>query len=315
MAGFSVANNEHLIRSNVWDTQLKRVFEDTLIGNKYVRMIPYWGGGALNIPSIGQAESRDYVEGQQIMYDSLDTGNLTFTPAEYKSSATYITNKMKQDTFYMNELMSTFVPSQARALAVAMEVKMLATGPAAQTAASTNSINTAAHRWVGSGVNETMSVLDFQRAKFALEKANVPMTGLIAIVDPTVEYALATQTNIVNGMSPIWGDIVKTGISTGMRFSTTIFGIDVWVSNNLKLNTTSETISSIASTVGVNNLFFSTDSAATPLIGTIPQSPKVDSYYNHDFQREEFVTTCRYDYKLFRPENMIVVVTDTDQVP
>lgn len=72
MAGFSVANNEHLIRSNIWDTQLKRVLEDELMGNKLARMIPYWGGGAINIPSLGQALSRDYVEGQQVMYDAMD---------------------------------------------------------------------------------------------------------------------------------------------------------------------------------------------------------------------------------------------------
>lgn len=315
MAGFSVANNEHFIRSNVWDTQLKRVFEDTLMGNTYCRMIPYWGGGALNMPSLGQTQSRDYVEGQQIIYDSVDTGNLTFTPGEYKSAATFITNKMKQDTFYMSELMSSFVPGQARALDLAMEIKLLGTGPLAQTAASTNAINTAPHRWIGTGTNETMSVIDFQKVRFALQKANVPMSGMIAIVDPSVEYALATQTNIVNGMSPVWGNIVKTGITTGMRFSTTIFGIDVWVSNNLRLNTATESISGLSTAVGaVNNLFFSTDAAALPFIGTIPQAPKVDSAYNHDFQREEFVTTCRFDYKLFRPENMVVIVTDTDQV-
>jgi hypothetical protein len=147
-----------------------------------------------------------------------------------------------------------------------------------------------------------------------MQKANIPMTGLVSIVDPSVEYSLATQTNIVNGMSPVWGDIVKKGISTGMRFVTTIYGIDVWVSNNLRANTTSETISGLTSTVGVNNIFFSTDATALPLIGTIPQPPKVDSYYNHDFQREEYVTSVRYDYKLYRPENFFSVVTDTDQV-
>src|SRR5678809_63950 len=147
MAGFSVANNEHLIRSNVWETQLKRVLEDELMGQRYCRMIPYWGGGTINIPSIGQALTHDYTEGQQVVYDAMDTGNFTFLPSKYKSAGTYITNKMKQDTFYMNELVSSFVPSQARAIAVTMETNFLAVGPAAQTAASTNSINTAAHRW------------------------------------------------------------------------------------------------------------------------------------------------------------------------
>lgn len=311
---FSVANNEHLIRSNVWDPQLKRMFEDELMGNRYVRMLPYWGGGAMNIASLGQFQSHDYIEGQQVLYDAADTGNFTFTPTEYKSAATYITNKMKQDTFYMNELMSSFVPGHARALAVAMEVKMLSVGPAAQTATSTNSINSAAHRWIGSGTNETLSSIDFAKANYALNKANVPQQGRVAIVDPSVAYALETQTNIVNLLTPTWGSIIKTGISTGMRFITNIYGFDIYVSNNLKVNTTSEAISGVTAAAGVNNLFFCSAPEALPFIGTIPQAPKVDSEYNHDFQREEFVTTCRFDYALFRQESLVVVVTDTDQV-
>lgn len=39
MAGFSVANNEHLIRSNLWSSDLKEVFEDELYANRYVDWI------------------------------------------------------------------------------------------------------------------------------------------------------------------------------------------------------------------------------------------------------------------------------------
>ena len=67
-------------------------------------------------------------------------------------------------------------------------------------------------------------------------------------------------------------------------------------------------------TVGVANLFFSAASEALPIVGHIRQAPRVESKRNVDFQRDEYVTTCRYDFKLYRPENMIVVLTDTDQV-
>lgn len=39
MAGFSVGNNEHLIRSNLWSSQIKEVLEDELMGTRYVDMI------------------------------------------------------------------------------------------------------------------------------------------------------------------------------------------------------------------------------------------------------------------------------------
>ena len=315
MAGFSASNNEHLIRTNVWSTQIKEVLEDELFATRYVDWITdFPDGDTINIPSIGQAEVLDYAEGQAVRYTAMDTGNFTFSITKYKQSATYITEKMKQDSFYMGRLVASFVPKQARAIAKAMEVDCLAVGPNGQTASNLNAINGANHRFVGSGTNETMDITDFAKARFALQKANVPMVGLTAIVDPSVEYKLATMTNLVNmSNNPRWEGIVKDGISTGMKFLTNIYGFDVYVSQNLK-SSMSETVNSLTVTTGVANLFFSAAQDIVPFVGCVRQPPKVDSDYNKDHQREEYVTTARYDFKLFRPENLVVVLTDTDQV-
>jgi hypothetical protein len=315
MAGFNVGNNEHLIRSNLWSSQIKEVLEDELMGTKYVDMISdFPDGDTLNIPSIGQAEILDYDEGQAIRYTGMDTGNFTFSINKYKSSATYITEKMKQDSFYMSRLVSAFVPKQARAISKAMEVDILALGPEAQTATSLNAINGAAHRWVGAGTNEVLAPQDFARAKYALQMANVPMTNLVAIVDPSVEYNLSTLTNLTNvSNNPRWEGVIRDGMSTGTKFIMNIYGFDVYVSQNLKQGI-AETISGRTTTVGVANLFFSAAPDVLPFVGSIRQAPKVDSEFNKDLQREEYVTTCRYGFKLYRPENMVVVLTDTDQV-
>jgi hypothetical protein len=316
MSGFSVTSNDHLIRSNLWSNQLKEVFDAELLGMKWVDMITdFPDGETINIPSIGQAEVLDYAEGQAVKYTGMDTGNFTFSIDQYKSSATYITNKMKQDSFYMSRLVSSFVPKQNRAIMAAMETKILSVGPDGQTSANTNAINGAAHRWIGQGTNETMSVLDFAKAKYALQKANVPMTNLVAIVDPSVEYAINAITNISNlSDNPRWEGIITSGMASGMRFVKNIYGFDVYVSQFLKVNSASEQIGTPTAAAGVNNLFFSAAADALPIVGAVRQAPKVDSEYNKDLQREEYVTTCRYAFKLFRPENMVCVVTDTDQV-
>lgn len=316
MSGFSAANDDHLIRSNLWSREIKEVLLDELMAQKYVRMLTdFPDGDTLNIPSIGQAEVLDYVEGNAVRYTSMDTGNFTFTIDQYKSSATYITNKMKQDTFYMNELVSSFVPKQARALAKSMEVKILGVGPAGQTSADSNTINNAKHRFIGSGTSETIDILDFAKAQYALQKANVPLVNLVAIVDPSVAFKLGTQTNLINfSNNPQWEGIVRSGAMTGTRFLMNVWGFDVYVSENLTVNSASETIDSVTAAAGVNNLFFSAAGDVLPFVGLVRQAPKVDSEYNKDLQREEYVTTCRYGYKLYRPENLVVVVTDTDQV-
>ncbi|MGW8181324.1 MAG: hypothetical protein ACWGQW_21545, partial [bacterium] len=220
MAGFTAATDEHLIRSAIWSTQIKEVLEDDIFATRYVDWLTdqFPDGTTLNIPSIGQAEVQDYVEDTSINYNKLDTGNFTFTINKYKSSATYISDKYKQDAFYTSQLVSKFVPNMSRALAKSMEVDMLKVGPDNQTASNTNTINGAYHRWVGSGTNEVIDVTDFAKARYALQKANVPMTNLVAIVDPSVEFQLATLANFTNlSYNPRWEGIVKSGISTGMQ--------------------------------------------------------------------------------------------------
>lgn len=314
MAGFSTTSNDHLIRSNLWSSQIKEVLEDELMGMKYVDMITdFPDGDTINIPSIGQHEVYDYAEGQAVRYTAMDTGNFTFSITDYKASATYITNKMKQDSFYMSRLMSSFVPKQNRAIMKSMEVDVLAVGPLAQTANNLNLINGGRHRWVGGGTNETIALKDFALARHALQMANVPMTNLVAIVDPSVEYTLSTLTNLVQVQNnPRWEGIVRDSMSTGTKFLFNVYGFDVYVSQNLRVNTASETINAVTAAAGVNNLFFSAASHVLPVVGLIRQAPKVDSSYNKDYQREEYVTTCRYGFKLYRPENMVVVVTDFD---
>jgi hypothetical protein len=74
MAGFATTNNEHLIRSNLWTADLKEVLQDELMGTRYVKMITdFPDGDTFNMPSIGQAEVFDYVEGQDIKFSAMDT--------------------------------------------------------------------------------------------------------------------------------------------------------------------------------------------------------------------------------------------------
>jgi HK97 family phage major capsid protein len=313
MSGFTTSGRDHLIRSEVWSTQLKEVLLDELMATKYVNWLTEFpDGDQFTIPSIGQAQVDNYEEDTAVKYRAMDTGEFTFAITEYLSSGTYITNKMAQDAFYMNQLVSSFVPSQERAIMVDVETKILGLS-ASQTASNVNAINGADHRFVGTGTNETISAADFAKARYALKKANVPDTNLIAIVDPSVEYALNTLSNLVNvSNNPMWEGIVSTGIASGMRFTKNVFGFDVYVSNHLA--DANETIGAKTTAAGKANMFFSATSDVLPFVGAWRQMPKVDSEYNKDFQREEYVTTARYGVKLFRPENLVCVLTDTDQV-
>ncbi len=315
----NTGNSAVLTRSEIWSTQLKEVLQDDLNAQGWVNWLSEFpDGDQFTIPSIGESTIRDYTEDTDVVFDALDTGEFTFTITEYLSSGHYITEKARQDLFYASQLEAKFLPSQARALAEKIEtdVLALAAGGASggQTAADANQINGADHRFVATGTNETMAVADFAKALYALKKANVPQSNLIAIVDPSVEYEINTLTNIVNvSNNPRWEGIVESGIGNGMTFVKNIFGFDVFVSNYL--TTANENIGALTTAAGKANVFFS---AATPdllpFMGAMRQMPKVDGGYNYKKQREEYVTTARYGLKVYRPENLVCVLADTDQV-
>ncbi len=320
--------NDHLVRSELWSADLKEVLLDELMMQNWVNWLTEFpDGNQFTIPSIGQATVQDIVENQDPQYEALDTGEFNFTITQYKGSAHYITRKALQDSFYGNRVLASFVPLESRALMETLETDILTMGGASaayqfgyQTAGDLNEINGHAHRYVASGTNQVAAPQDFARAKLSLKKANVPMVNLIAIVDPTVAYALETSTNFINfSNNPRWEGIVETSLTTGMRFIKNVYGFDVWESNYTADGGAaadgSETIDGVVGTNLRCNVFFSAaDKEVMPFMGAWRQMPTVDSEFNKDKQREEYLTTARYGLKVFRPENLVVVLSDESQV-
>ncbi len=313
----TTSNTTFLQRAQVYSSELKEILRDEMMAQRYVRMLDgFPDGNTFNIPSIGQAQVDNYTEDSAVTYRPLDTGNFTFSVDKYLSSATYMTKKAEQDTFYSSELMSRFVPEQERAIMEHFETTTLAAPEAGVSANSNETINSISMRVGSSQTGEVMGLKEFAYARYALKKQNVPDSNLVAIVDPSVEYTLNTLSNLVNvSNNPRFEGLVRDGIATGMRFIANVYGFDVYCSNFLP-TATDNALPDLAaanqdysSTNGVVNLFFSADQSVNPFVGAFRQQPQVDYDYNKDHQRHEFVTTARYGVKLYRPENMVRVVT------
>jgi hypothetical protein len=320
MAGMTTANTEHLIRSELWSSTLKEILRDELMAQRYVSMLDgFPDGDTFTIPSIGQLTVRDYTEDTAAVYSPLDTGEYQFTIDEYLQSGTYITKKQMQDSFYSAQLISKFVPEMSRAISEHFELNTLATPEEGVSANSNESINGIEMRWAAGGTGAVMTVEDFARARYALKKQNVPDTNLIAIVDPSVEFTMNTLSNLVDvSYNPRWEGIVADGIATGMTFVKNIYGFDVYTSNYLATATDSalddagDTDVDFSTVNGKANLFFSAAPQVTPFVGAWRQQPEVDYEYNKDFQRHEYIMTARYGVDLYRPENMVRVISKTN---
>ena len=311
MAGNTVATLALAKRAEVWSAELKEILRDELQGMKYVNWLSdFPDGDTFKIPSLGDATIADYAEDTAVSYTPIDDAQFTFTITDYLQSSNYITNKAMQDVYYANQIMSQFVPLQERALMERLETDIMKLAQTGQTAANPNAINGVAHRMIGSGTGGVIAVEDFAKALRALKTGKVPQKNLVAIVDPSVEFEMNTLSALTSvSNNPRWEGIVNTGIASGMSFVANIYGFDVYTSNYLATKS-SETISgSAAPANAINNLFFSADQAVSPFVGAWRQMPNVDTEYNKDYQRTEFVTTARYGMKLYRPENMVSVLT------
>jgi hypothetical protein len=316
MSGMTTGNSTLLTRQELWSRDLKESLQDELSVMKYVDMIvDFPDGETFTIPSIGDPQVDDYVEDSAVTYRPLDAGEWQFSIDEYIESATYITNKAAQDAFYAAQLTAGFVPKQHRAIMEHFETTVLEKPEAIFSANGQGVINSAAHRYAG-GNGGQIELADFAYAKFALGKANVPMTNMVAIVDPSVAFLMDTLTNLVDvSNNPMWEGIVSDSISTGMRFTKNVYGFDVYTSNYLPDVDDSalperdqSTTKDYSSVNGKANYFFSAAGDVLPWKSAWRQAPTIDQEYNKDYQRTEFVTTARYGAKLYRPENMVTVV-------
>lgn len=315
MSGNITTNTDSLIRSELWAAQLEEILHEQLLGTPFVRQVDFPDGSAFTMPSLGTPLVRDLPEGVDVTFDPLDTGEVTITMNAPVVAANSISKVLMEDSMWAADLMAAVAPEQAQAIMERFETDVLSLANSQFAGTSNaNQINGVDHRRVASGTNETMAPADFAFAKYSLLKAKVPTQGLIAIVDPSVAYALETSTNLVNvSNNPRWEGIVESGIEQNMRFVRNVYGFDVFESNLLP--TANETINSVTTTAGKANIFMSAArESLLPFVLAWRRRPMLDTDSPLVKQEEQIVTTARWGTGLVRDENLVVILSDTDQV-
>jgi hypothetical protein len=319
MAGVDFAKvNEHLVRTELWSQELKDVLQEQLMGTKYVRMLQGFPDGTqFTIPSIGELPMRETSELTPVVYDTMDTGEFTFTIDRYVEAATYITDKAKQDAYYAQQLIGMFPTKMRRALDENLESSVMSLANT-QTLNNPNSINGAPHRFIASGnTNVNLTFNDFAKAKFALDKAQAH-GARIAIIDPSQEYVMNALAG-TQGFSdnPKFEGIINEGFVntvTGMRFVRNIFGFDVYVSTFLGAPTDTAINADSRGSVNtpaspVSNIFMTVGGDLTPFVGAYRQMPRVEYERNKDLRRDEYVMNARFGLKLYRPETLVTIIS------
>jgi hypothetical protein len=317
MSGNVTANQAPLIKAQVYSEFMLELITDGFLPDGLHRDVSdFQDGDTLNIPVMGDTVLREYVEDTGVEFDAIDSGTITLTISEYPALGTYVTDKLKQDAYKAAELEASIPVKHLQKIKERMESDLLGQ-QSRQTASAVNNVNGFAHRWVAyNGTTAgVLSMEDFVYAKLALDKAELPDEGRIAIVDPITEAAI----NYLAGAqafnyNPMWHGIAETGFAKGKKFLRNILGFDIYVSN--RLATVTETInggphaSSRSVTSGKANIFGCfADDQTTPFMGALRQAPSTEGFRNATFKRDEYSTTARWGYGLQRPESLVVVLS------
>lgn len=313
----TTANQAALIKASVFSEFMLEHLEDGFLPEGLHRDVSDFGDGeTLYIPVLGETVLRDYVEDTEVEFDAIDSGQITLTITEYVSAATAVTDKLKQDAYKAAALEASIPKLHLTKIKQRYETDLLAQGNK-QTLSNPNTINGFSHRWVAdSGATAGLiTIEDFNYAKLAMDKADVPEEGRIAIVDGIVEMAFATSVaaQAFTNNAQFEG-LVNTGFAKGRRFYRNIAGFDVWLSNRLPRVT--ETITGgpagTAETVtnGIVNQFMCiSDDNTKPYMGAWRQKPTAEGERNVKRKRDEYSTTARWGFGKQRDETLVCVLT------
>ncbi len=298
----TIANTD-LIRTRLYSEEIKTVLESELQLDKACKWFTdFTDGTTYVVPTVGQLTVRNYVEGNPITIDEVDSGEFTLTIDKYYSSAFAITDKFKQDSKYIAKAESMFVMELTKSIARQKESDV-ANLQSAQTASNANNINGFAHRMVASGSNGVIAESQIRDMALSLSKARCPKAGRRAFVDSTVTHTMTGLANIIT--QTIYGanSAVKENLS-GTNYLGKYYGFDFYENFYLD-NALSETIGGSV-TDGMGNLFLGTDDA---FVGAMRLEPELEDFREPMRKRHVYTALSRYGVKTYRPEAVGVILS------
>lgn len=323
MPSHNTSNTQAFIEAQQYSSFILANLSDGLLPDTFTRDVSDFGSGTtLNIKTIGAATIQEVFEEQALAYNAIDTGTVTLQITDYVGDAWSVSDVLRQDGSQVEALSAARARESTRALQEYFETRFLATANAAQTATSVNAVNGFAHRWVADAAADNTyktGLDDFRKMKLSFDKANVSMSGRIAIVDPVVEATLNglyTSTWVSN--NPRFEGIITEGFARDHKFVANIFGWDIYTSNRLPILAASEAIdassyggtSETAPAGSVVNLFMCVDSdQSKPIMRAWRQMPKAEGRRNFELKRDEFDVTARLGFGAQRVDTLGAVIT------
>lgn len=302
-------NTRAFIEAEVYSSFILTNLHDGLLPESFYRNVTDFGkGSTLHIKTIGTVTLQEAAEDTPLIYNPIETGEITMVITDYVGDAWYVTDDLREDGTDIDRLMAERASEQTRALQEYKETRFLETIPLAMQAASPYSVNGFPHKIVSADANGVITLDHFLAMRLAFDKANVPVDGRVAFVDPIVEATLSGLVTLTSDITGWPQQIIENGFARGQTFSNMIYGWMVVKSNRLYTGAANDGTTSIAD--GVWNVFMNiSDDNTKPIMYAQRRAPRAEGERNKDRARDEFVVRERYGFGVQRLDTAGVVVT------
>ncbi len=306
-----------------WKQDIKQVLDAELMLRQDVMMWTgeFPDGDVLHVPTVGQLTERDYVEGSRIKTENVLSTDFQLAITAYKQVGIQITDKAKKDMAYTAMLLAKLQVEIVRASARGFE-SAVAHLQAQQTASNPNLIDGKDHRFVSSATNNVGGVKDFQLARLALSASNAMSIAANAYIDSDVIFELQQIANLLH--QQIYGSnrmLADGGLNGKLITAATqprtlvgaISGFNVYECTSLD-HSLSETVTATSGgkfttgtvTAGKANMFVGTEA----FVGAMRTMPAINEWRDNDHLSDVIHSTTRYGIDVYRPEALVVCLTD-----
>ncbi len=303
------ANTTAFIEAEQYSAFILRNLTDGLLpGAMYRNVSDFGSGSTLHIKTIGTVTIQDGAEEVPFDYSPIESGEVTLTITDYVGDAWYVTDELREDGAQVEALMAARSSESTRAIQEVFESRFLKKCNTSQTNANANTINGFAHRIASAESNNVIALSHFIKMKLAFDKANVPMAGRVAIVDPVVGATLDGLVSIGRDVTPFAENILANGWARDHQFMMNLYGWNIITSNRLDTGSFGDGTTTV--TNGVANVFMCVaDDNTKPIMAAWRRMPKVEGERNKDLRRDEFVTSARWGMGTQRVDTLGIVIT------
>ena len=292
---------------------LRNLHDGMLPGVMYRNVTEFGSGTTLHIKTIGSVTIQDGAEEVPFNYSPIESGEVTLTITDYVGDSWYITDELREDGSQVEALLSARASESTRAIQETFESRFLSKCNTSQTNANANLVNGFPHRIASavatSGSEGTIALSHLIQMKLAFDKANVPMAGRVAIIDPVCAATLDKLVTITSAVTPFGEKLLENGFGRDHEFLMNLYGWNIITSNRLAKGSGGDGTTTIAT--GVANVFMSlADDNTKPIMAAWRRMPRVESERNKDLRRDEFTHSARWGFGTQRVDTLGILITD-----